>query len=435
MLHFIVQNAVSCCHEPDVHQWENLTFPNWQYQGGQVGTLAGLAPVLETSPGPFLLRVDALLIRAFPSQSKGANTVAKANQGEDSRRPVLIEYLDKPGEGEEPSDEELAFVNFQTEFAESDSYAKITVYRQPTGPGNRPGQKKLVFLFECGIDEFTYSQLLSRLRDEYGSGTYRLQARMSDGQMKFNRAVEIEKSPTSPMAKRDPESVAELMKGFQEMMAAQAERTEQLIGRFRTEPAKPALDPMQAMAGTMALFTQMLAAMTPLMAGRASGGDDLLGSLEKLAKIKELFGGFGDGGGSETNFYDVVGRTLETLKPIIPLALAKAQGLGAPPVMIDQHISATPAQPEPVPMASPIKRQVDMLVAQAAAGADPTALAGTILNMTPEDKLDELHAFISKPDVVDTMASVNSGVNLHRAFFETLRTALLAGTEETSEPS
>ena len=61
------------------------------------------------------------------------------------RRPVLITYDDHAETGE-PTDEELAFEKFRTEFAESEDYAKLTVYRQPTGPGGKPGQKKLSFL-------------------------------------------------------------------------------------------------------------------------------------------------------------------------------------------------------------------------------------------------------------------------------------------------
>src|SRR3990172_8200056 len=191
--------------------------------------------------------------------------MTKEQQPPQPRRPVLITYDDQ-ADTDGPSDEELAFEKFRTEFTESEDYAKLTVYRQPTGPGGKPGQKKLAFLFEAGIDEYSFSQLLSKLRDEYGTGTYRIQSRDAAGTLQFNRAVEIEATKRST-ASREPESTTELLRTMQEMMAAQQERTEAMLARLSPRNSVPAVDPMAAMQASMAIFTQMMAAMGTLFAG------------------------------------------------------------------------------------------------------------------------------------------------------------------------
>lgn len=369
----------------------------------------------------------------------------------EKRKPVLIEYMDGDTTEPEPTDEELAFSQFQTEFAESDTYAKITVYRQPTGPGNRPGQKKLAFLFECGVDEFTYSQLLSKLRDEYGSGTYRLQARDSQGTMKFNRAVEIEATKRTP-TNGAPESVGDLMRGFQEMMTAQQERTEQLIARLRTEPAKPASDPMET---AMRMFALVMGAITPVLGAAKPAEGGVLAEIEKLTKIQDFMGGLGGGretSAAESNFYDLATQGLKTVAPLLanlPAVLASRQGAPIPQPHVIEH-EPTPAQGAPrqnIPRNTPpqgpqaenvnLRNQINLLVGQAEAGTSAEDLANMVLNMTPDEKVAELKAFISRPTLIDEMAAYNPAVGTkHRPYFEALKTAILRmlAEEESQGP-
>ena len=92
----------------------------------------------------------------------------------------------------EKSEEEIDFDLFRDEMRDSDTYAKITVSRQPTDRKGRPIGKKLFQMFECGIDDYTFSQLVGRIRDDYGTGIYRIQGRGSDGQFKFNKSIGVE---------------------------------------------------------------------------------------------------------------------------------------------------------------------------------------------------------------------------------------------------
>ena len=106
--------------------------------------------------------------------------------------PVDIEDAEFSSFNHEPTEDELEFQKFRDEFKQANEYAKVSCYRQPTTSDGRPGQKSLTFLFDAGVEEFSCSQLAGRLRDEYGSGTYRIQLRDKDGQLKMNRAISIE---------------------------------------------------------------------------------------------------------------------------------------------------------------------------------------------------------------------------------------------------
>lgn len=168
-----------------------------------------------------------------------------------------------------------------------------------------------------------------------------------------------------------------------------------------------------------------------------------MGELQKFAAIKSLLGDMGGDGGSaaETNFYDLAGTTLKTIGPVLA-QVAMRGGLPAltAPAFTPQPAPGAPVQPAPAtapaqPTADQmnLKRQVDVLVAQAKSGASAEDVAEMVLNMTPEARYSELYDFINRPTVVNEMAAVNSEVANHREFFDKLRACILSelGPEET----
>jgi hypothetical protein len=80
------------------------------------------------------------------------------------------------------------------------------------------------------------------------------------------------------------------------------------------------------------------------------------------------------------------------------------------------------------------KRKVDTLVQNAKTGVDPMQLAGTILDLTPDDKLDALATMLEAPDVIEKMAALNPEVQNYREFFDKLRSGIL-GLLAESEPA
>jgi hypothetical protein len=178
-----------------------------------------------------------------------------------------------------------------------------------------------------------------------------------------------------------------------------------------------------------------------------SSTPDLLGHLETLVKLKELFGATGGGGDSdkESNFFDVVKAGLQSFGPALAtLAVRGAQtpapqlpAPAQPPIGTDPRQFSQPypqpyPQPQPQPAPAPgseemasLKRQVDALVQNAKNGVDPGVLANTILDLTPDEKLDDLGDMLEAPDMIEKMASLNPEVQNYRDFFEKLRKALL----------
>lgn len=369
--------------------------------------------------------------------------MAKNSQTE-VRRPVMIEYLDPENPEQEISEEEIIFNKFKDEMATGENYASMTVYRQP-GPLGRASRNKLVYLFECGIDEYTFPQLLSYLRDYYGTGTYRIQGRTGqERKLVFNRSVDIEglaKPAPSPGAK---DSTTDIMRAVQEMMTASQARTDALIASLTEKP-----DPAATLAKWTALlvpFVPVLQAMVNRPASPSPVAASLLDELAKFAKVKDLVadlgGGGGDGGGAESNFYDLAGKALETLGPVVGMAIQKGQvrlpappaagtpGAGARP-MPETARPATPPPPNgvanmPRQPQDPIAGQVKLLLMNAKGGQDPTAVAEMVLDNTPDEKLGDLKSFVSAPNVLDRMAAAVPEVRNYIPWFTKLRDAILS---------
>lgn len=378
-----------------------------------------------------------------------AESAKKTTTATQPRRPVMIEYLEPEAEVE-VSDEELIFQKFKDEFSQGENYASITVYRQPTGYGGRASKQKLTYLFECGLDEYSFPQLLAHLRDGYGSGTYRIQGHSAERKMLFNRAVEVE-APPRPTSDSTAPNPAAIMESVQRMLGEQQRATEEMLTRMASNQ-RPTQDPMDFMVKLAGAIGAIITPLAPIFAARsqtpAPQTSDFLSELTKFAKVKEvisdLAGGGGDGGGSvESNFYDLAGKAVEHLGPLVAAAAANGAFKGTPqlpaPAATDpakrpipeaqQTNGANPQMRKSASGSDPIKKQVDILVANAKMGNDPRAVAEMVLDMTPDEKLDELQKFVSDVHVIERMAQANPEVRNYMPFFQALREHLLTGLQ------
>lgn len=340
------------------------------------------------------------------------------------------------------TDEEMAFDEFVSGMA-AERMGEIRVGKIKVAKDGTPiANTKSAHCFSAPIDQFTYSALLEHIRARHGAGLYRVVGVEAGKRgLIFNRLLEIaeELNPPKPAQESALQNPANMLESVGKIMAESAARTEGLIARLsETKPA--AVDPMDQLTKMATLFATIMGAMPKPV---AAGGDDLLGSLEKLAKIKELFGSISGGGGGdsdkESNFYDVVKAGLTSFGPALAtLAVRGAQSSPAalpapqPPIGTDPRTFYQPQtapQPQPQPPQTPasdesMKKQVDILVQNAKIGTDPMQLAGVILDMTPDEKLDDLEAMIDAPNMIDNLATLNPEVVNHRPFFEKLRDSL-----------
>lgn len=351
--------------------------------------------------------------------------------------------IDTLGNDEPVSDEELAFDEFVSGMA-AERMGEIRVGKIKVAKDGTPiANTKSAHCFSAPIDQFTYSALLEHIRARHGAGLYRVVGVEAGKRgLIFNRLLEIAEELNPPAAQESAlQSPANMLESVGKIMAESQARTEGLIARL-TESKPAAVDPMEQLTKMATLFATIMGAVPKPV---PTAGDDFLGQLEKLAKIKDLLGGLGGWGGGdsdkESNFFDVVKAGLTSFGPALatlavrgaqqgaPAALPAPQPL-QPPIGTDPRTFYQPQGPmqsqQPAAPAADenMKKQVDILVQNAKMGTDPMQLAGVILDMTPDEKLDDLEAMISAPNMIDNLATLNPEVTNYRPFFEKLRDSL-----------
>ena len=348
--------------------------------------------------------------------------------------PVDIDDLDDAEYAEQKTAEETEFDKFRDEMRDSTEYAKYTIARQPTDPRGRPIGRKLMQMFECGIDDYTFSQLVARIRDDYGTGIYKITARKSDGTYGFQQTIGIE----APLSDREDNPAAgaagELIDTFSLAMERQQTRIEALIEKVGGP--RTGGDAFEQM-------TQMLTAMGGIMGAMGVTPQQPKSMVDQLTEwkmLKDLLGDGGDGGGGgDANLYTLLTETVKNFGPLLGAAIASQTAAGAIPAAgpIRPALEA-PAAPAPNPTALPpeleaMRGQINFLVSQANLGAKAADVAAAIMPGIPGDSLESIEAFLQQPDCIDVCAQVNAEVNSYRTWLQDWREAMLARLGEVLE--
>lgn len=354
--------------------------------------------------------------------------------------PVDIDDADFSDFNREPTEDELEFQKFRDEFKQSNEYAKVSCYRQPTTSDGRPGQKSLTFLFESGVEEFSFSQLAGRLRDEYGSGTYRIQLRDKGGVLKMNRAIAIE-APKNTDIVANP--TTGIMESFSRAMAEQQNRTEALI-REISGPRNP--------VDFIDQFSKLAIAVGPILASMGIGQNNqpapktLVEQLTEFKMIKELFGGGDDEAmGGEANLYSLLGETIKAFGGPLAAALAagaKAGDLDPDGLATTGHIALPAPETEKVMTEEKhkmeMRKNIHILIQNAKTGIPPASFALILVNNTPDEKQDALWDFISSETCVDEIIKIEPAAARYKEWFSNLRDEvinLLSDPESDDENS
>jgi len=341
----------------------------------------------------------------------------------------------------EISEDQLIFEQFANEARDNDQYSKMTISRVPMNRHGQRGAQKLSFLFEAGIDEYSYSQLLSKLRDEYGSGFYKIQARNEKGQLKLNKTVAVE-APVADTDKADANNPTVAV--IQEFTRSQNEQNAELREFMtRSNPPQGAdmIDQVVKIAGAVAPLLAALGLSRPEPAPPKT----VIEMLTEAKMVSELMGGNNESQLGEANGWSALTETLKALGPAIGGAMAA--GVAVPPdTPLPQLAAPLPEVDATVnpPLIDKIKQQeaidvarkelatqINMLLVQAKGGADPIAVAEMVVNMTLPEQEERLWDSIVREDCVTTMVEVVPEVDEHREWFANLRLGIL---ELMSEP-
>lgn len=328
--------------------------------------------------------------------------------------------------------ENAEFDAFKSEMHDSQDDAKITVGKKLTDSRGRPQGRQVFECFECGIDDYSFSQLCSRIREDFGTGLYQIQGRDSKGKYKFRKVVGI-LAPNTPDNAPAGNDIGGLIDKFSDAMANQQMRTEAMF-KDLVGPRSGG-DAMEQMTSMMTAFAGMVGAMG-LGPGNQQQPKTLIDQLTEFKMVKELFGDGDGGSGGEANLYSLLGDTIKTFG--IPIAAALAAGADSgelSPAGIVQK-PALPAPKETVEseemdtvelakQRQELKKNIGILIMNAKAEVPPGEFALILVNNTPADKEDALWEFISAENCVEQIIALEPVAAEYREWFNALRDAVI----------
>lgn len=325
-----------------------------------------------------------------------------------------------------PTEEEIEFEKFREEMKDSADYAKITISEQPTDSQGRPMGRKLMQMFECGLDDYTFSQLVARIRDDYGTGIYKIQARNADGTFRYSQKIGV-RAPNKP----DSEKSGNDATGVIETVSDALERQRLTLAQMMNQ--QPQIDPIDQM-------TKMMTAMGGMMAAMGLGQQNQpppktpLENMMEMKMMKEIAGELfspGEAGG-ESGFWGAMGNIAQGLGGPLMAAIAAGQQSGAVSpdgvIQLPGPVAEEPPQTEPEKDTSAenqtmqlesMKTQLSFLANQAKNGVPVSEAISFVMNALPEDDeiLDSLESFLQRPDCIDQCILVVPEVGEHRPWF------------------
>ena len=324
-------------------------------------------------------------------------------------------------------EENVEFEKFKSEMHDSQDDAKITVGKKLTDSRGRPIGKQVFECFECGIDDYTFSQLCSRIRDDYGTGLYQIIGRDSKGKYKFKKVVGVQ-APITPDNKPNASSdVGSLIDKFSDAMERQQARTEQMF--------KDLVGPRHG-GDAFDQMTKMMSAMGAMMGAvgfkpqAPQPQKTLMEQLTEFKMIKELFGDSSDDSSGEANMWSMLSETMKALGGPIAMAIAAGAKSGA----LDENgiaqmpqAKALPSPEKPVSSkdAEFMRTQVKILIANAKAGVPAKTFAAIVVENTPEEKADALFDFIAADNYFARIVALVPEAKEHEKWFVALRAEII----------
>lgn len=340
--------------------------------------------------------------------------------------------------------ENAEFDAFKAEMHDSQDDAKITVSKRLTDSHGRPMGQQAFECFECGIDDYSFSQLCTRIREDFGTGLYKVQGRDSKGKFKFRKMVGIQ-APNDPDAAKNEGTPASLIASMSRAMADQQDRFERLMlnaPQAQNDPIKQITDMMTAMGGMMGALG--------LGTQNQQAPKTMIETLTELKLTKDLVGdlmGNPEGVGQVDNFWGAIAEAAKSFGGPLMQAVALAQQQGK--VDADGVIQppALPA-PEPEVKVEPesenitlkdMREQLEFLLTQAKNKMDAGMVADFIIEQMPDEDsaYDALEQFLQEENCLDRCAMITPEVNEYREWFINWREAMLtklAAMIESPEP-
>lgn len=318
---------------------------------------------------------------------------------------------------EEPEEEpdDVAVMNLLSELGEN-ADCTVRIYRQ--GPG---GIRDLIFLHEVGVGEFTPAMLQG---EPFNGGTFRIHAR-SRGGLVANRVLKVAPRVEKSAPVSAPNS--EIYTLLSSLAAQQNEFMRGIQNMLMQRQDESASE--EKMLRKMGMYKELF-----------SGGGSGAGMGEIIASVKDLLSlskemtppALNDNGEIPGNA--IIMKALEAFGPVLAQAAVGNKTVTSPVVLEGRQYNPIPASPaqhtipdsENQPM-NIIKHYLDMLCEKAERDSDAALYADLILDTMPDMELVELRGALDAPDWFDRFAAMNPRIGMHRAWFEKLRSEIIAG--------
>lgn len=295
--------------------------------------------------------------------------------------------------------------------------AIVNVYRQISGANN------IAFLFKTTPTEMRGGEIMEKLRDEYGSGDYRVHIR-ADNRIVGNKGFSVERAEKpEPVAPRDNSS------DMMAMVLAQMNNQQTLMveairafGEAQKAHQPPApVDPVAMQAG-------MINALVALKGLATDNGDpqrkdpvEML--IQGITLAREL-----QPRDTETNSNDLLLEGIKHFGPVIAQASHSGMIPGMPRPSGAPQLGPPPAEGQPSPEQKVLfekqllKTQLGFLVKNAMEGRNPELYAELLIDQVGEKKVLE---FIGQPEAMDKLIALVPEVESVRPWFERLRVCIL----------
>lgn len=294
------------------------------------------------------------------------------------------------------------------------------VYRK-----KNPLSGKFEWLGKCASGEFVSLGGVAYLAGKFGGGDYELIVYGVD-----NRIIKRPKVTVSPAAIAELKTPETRGNDLAQLVAAMQEGFKQMAQMIMNQAV-----PRE----TKADWLNEMRAMRELFGGAQTQQPDMLGMLTKLIPaVRDLM----PRGEGETNLLDVMMRLAQEFGPTIREAVAKTPALNAQPAAsallpgtpgvgnLPGTAAASPEQSGANQMQIMLRLQLSQLCKEAKADSDPGPYADIICEKVSADVLSKL---VDRPDYLDELAKIHSGVKLYPKWFGELRDAVIGILTEPSD--
>lgn len=277
-----------------------------------------------------------------------------------------------------------------------------------------PNKAEMAFLFKCTPAELP---IMERLRDEYEGGQFHVQ--VYKNKKRFKRFTVHVEPPKRNTVKEVKSEMAEMIKAVADQQERQFNMLRETMMQMVGKPSTPAPSQIETMTVMMGLMKSMKDFAAPAQPVNTVSPDKMI---DILMKGMEL--GRDSGGGSETNFLDIVKEALKS-----PLLLSAASGAmssipSLPQVKASPQLNSPGSNPvnKPVQSEAPkmnmLEHNLNMLISKAEKDSDPVLYAEFILDNVPEEIINQ---YILRDDLIEELVKINPKVANHKEWFLALR--------------